>query len=67
MRIKSWRDVIHPHDDVLEGDLQAASFAADLTKDVEATHLTGFDTTLLRSVRENPNTLGFAIASFEDE
>lgn len=32
MSIKSWRDVIHPHDDVLEGDFQAASFAADLTK-----------------------------------
>ena len=32
MSLKPWRDVIHPHKDVLEGTFQAASFAADLTK-----------------------------------
>lgn len=35
--------------------------------DIEATHPTGFETNLQRTVRENANTLGFATASFEDE
>src|SRR5688572_2513781 len=32
MTLKPWREVIVPHADVLEGDFQDASFAADLTK-----------------------------------
>ena len=32
MTLKAWRDVITPHEDVLEGTFQDASFAADLTK-----------------------------------
>lgn len=32
MTLKPWREVIEPHRDVLEGDFQEASFAADLTK-----------------------------------
>ncbi len=32
MTLLSWRDVITPHKDVLEGTFQDASFAADLTK-----------------------------------
>lgn len=32
MSLKPWRDIILPHEDVLEGTFQAASFAADLTK-----------------------------------
>src|SRR5580698_217216 len=32
MTLKAWRDVITPHEDVLEGSFQDASFAADLTK-----------------------------------
>ncbi|MEM9456653.1 MAG: DUF499 domain-containing protein [Myxococcota bacterium] len=32
MSLKSWRDVITPHEDVLEGTFLASEFAADLTK-----------------------------------
>lgn len=32
MTLKPWREVIIPHEDVLEGNLQEAAFAADLTK-----------------------------------
>jgi len=32
MTLKPWREVIVPHDDVLDGNLQEAAFAADLTK-----------------------------------
>ncbi|MBN4059261.1 ATP-binding protein, partial [Endomicrobium sp. AH-315-J14] len=32
MTLKPWREVIVPHEDVLEGSFQDASFAADLTK-----------------------------------
>jgi predicted AAA+ superfamily ATPase len=32
MTLKPWREVITPHEDVLEGSFQEASFAADLTK-----------------------------------
>lgn len=32
MTLKPWREVITPHEDVLEGTFQEASFAADLTK-----------------------------------
>lgn len=32
MTLKPWREVITPHDDVLEGTFEEASFAADLTK-----------------------------------
>src|SRR5262245_10419367 len=32
MTLKPWREVIVPHEDVLEGNYQEASFAADLTK-----------------------------------
>lgn len=32
MTLKPWREVIEPHKDVLEGDFQEASFAADLAK-----------------------------------
>jgi len=32
MTLKPWREVIVPHEDVLEGNFQDASFAADLTK-----------------------------------
>lgn len=35
MTLKSWREVIIPHEDVLDGNLQEASFAADLTKVVQ--------------------------------
>jgi hypothetical protein len=32
LQLKPWREVIVPHEDVLDGDFQEASFAADLTK-----------------------------------
>lgn len=32
MSLKPWREVIVPHEDVLEGNFQEAAFAADLTK-----------------------------------
>lgn len=32
MSLKPWRDVIHPHDDVLDGKFDESEFAADLTK-----------------------------------
>ncbi len=32
MTLKPWREVIIPHEDVLEGNFQEAAFAADLTK-----------------------------------
>ena len=32
MPLKPWREIITPHEDVLEGDYEEASFAADLTK-----------------------------------
>ncbi len=32
MNLKPWREVIIPHEDVLDGNFQEASFAADLTK-----------------------------------
>jgi hypothetical protein len=32
MTLKPWREVITPHEDVLEGSYEEASFAADLTK-----------------------------------
>lgn len=32
MSLKPWREIIIPHEDVLEGNFQEASFAADLTK-----------------------------------
>ena len=32
MTLKPWREVIIPHEDVLDGNLQEAAFAADLTK-----------------------------------
>jgi len=37
MTIRSWREVIAPHDDVLEGTFQEAEFAADLTQVVRGT------------------------------
>ena len=35
MTLKPWREVIIPHEDVLDGNLQEAAFAADLTKVVQ--------------------------------
>ena len=35
MTLKPWREVILPHEDVLDGNLQEAAFAADLTKVVQ--------------------------------
>jgi hypothetical protein len=32
MNLKPWREIIIPHEDVLEGNVQEAAFAADLTK-----------------------------------
>lgn len=32
MTLKPWREVIHPHDDVLDGKFDESEFAADLTK-----------------------------------
>jgi predicted AAA+ superfamily ATPase len=32
MTLKPWRDVILPHEDVLEGKFDESEFAADLTK-----------------------------------
>jgi len=37
MSLKSWRDVVTPHEDVLEGTLLASEFAADLTKVIRGT------------------------------
>lgn len=37
MSLKSWREVITPHEDVLEGTFLASEFAADLTKVVHGT------------------------------
>jgi predicted AAA+ superfamily ATPase len=30
--MKPWREIIHPHDDVLDGKFDESEFAADLTK-----------------------------------
>ena len=32
MSLKPWREVIHPHKDVLEGTFQESEFAADINK-----------------------------------
>ena len=33
MKLKAWRDLITPHQNVLEGTFQEAEFAADLKMD----------------------------------
>ncbi|MDP8218904.1 MAG: DUF499 domain-containing protein [Candidatus Theseobacter exili] len=37
MNLKAWREVISPHQDVLEGSFQEAEFAADISKVVKGT------------------------------
>ena len=55
------------NDNVIAHLVQKLGANVTVRLDIEATHPTGFDTSLQRTVRENANTLGFASASFEDE
>ncbi len=55
------------NDNVIAHLVQKLGAHVTVRVDIEASHPTGFDTSLQRTVRENANTLGFATASFEDE
>lgn len=55
------------NDNVIAHLVQKLGANVTVRLDIEATHPSGFDPGLQRTVRENANTLGFKAAGFEDE
>ena len=65
MSLKPWREITHPHKDVLEGTFKQSELAADIVQVASNTTLDSFDESLQRNVKENCNVMKFSAAEFD--